>query len=91
MDRRDNASLENTMPIVLSAVLSSFFAVKIIKGHWMRNPQYLAAAIVGSVIGALLLHAGWPQFDDDILLPTLISFIGSCVAVFAFDQVIGVG
>ena len=77
------------MYIVLSAVLSSFFAVRILKGHWMRNPQYLAVAIVGSVVGALLLHAGWPGFDEDFILPTIVSFVGSCVAVFAFDQVIG--
>ena len=77
--------------IALSAVLSSFFAVRIIKGPWRSNPQYLAVAIVGSVVGALLLHASWPQFDSDFVLPTIASFIGSCVAVFAFDQVIGAG
>lgn len=79
------------MTIVLFAVLSSFFAVRILKGHWMRNPQYLAVAMIGSVAGALLLHAGWPQFDEDLLLPTIASFVGSCVAVFAFDQVVGAG
>jgi uncharacterized membrane protein YeaQ/YmgE (transglycosylase-associated protein family) len=77
------------MYIVLSAVLSSFFAVRIIKGHWTRNPQYLAVAMVGSVVGAVVLHAGWPELDGDLLLPTIVSFIGSCVAVFAFDQMIG--
>jgi|CXWK01.1.fsa_nt_gi uncharacterized membrane protein YoaK (UPF0700 family) len=75
--------------IALSAVLASFFAVRILKGPWRRNPQYLAVAIVGSIVGALLLHAGWPQFDSDFVLPTIVSFIGSCAAVFAFDQLIG--
>lgn len=77
------------MYIVLSAVLTGFVAVRILKGHWTRNPQYLAVAIVGSAVGAVLFHAGWPQYDENLVLPTIASFIGSALAVHAFDRLLG--
>lgn len=75
--------------IAISALFSAFVAVRLLKGAWMRNPQYLALSIVGSLAALLLLHAGWPQFDTDFVMPTIVSFIGSCAAVYIFDQLIG--
>lgn len=77
------------MSFALSAVFSALFSVRILKGPWMRYPQYLAVSIIGGLAAMLLLHHGWPQFDEDFFLPTIAAFVGACVAVFAFDQLIG--
>jgi len=75
--------------IALSAILSAFMAVRIIKGGWMRNPQYLAVSIVGSIVGAFILHLSSAELEAEWFIPTLACFIGSCAAVFIFDQMIG--
>ncbi len=75
--------------ILVSAVLSAFFATRLLKGAWVRNPQYLALSMVGSLAGILVLHSGWPQFDDGFVVPNAVSLAGAFVAVFAFDRAIG--
>lgn len=75
--------------IAISALFSAFLAVRILKGAWRRYPQYLALSIVGSLAALLVLHSGWPQTDADLIVPMIVAFIGSCVVVFAFDQLIG--
>lgn len=77
------------MSFALSAVFSALVSVRILKGSWMRYPQYLALSIIGGLIALLLLHQGWPQFDDDMILPTIAAFVGACASVFAFDQTMG--
>ena len=46
--------------LLLSAIFTAFSMVRLIKGPWLRNPQYLAAGIAGSILGALVLHTYWP-------------------------------
>lgn len=75
--------------IAISALFSAFLAVRILKGPWRRYPQYLALSTIASLAALLALHAGWPQFDSDMIVPTIAAFVASCAVVFAFDQLIG--
>ena len=43
--------------LLLSAIFTAFTMVRVIKGPWLRNPQYLATGILGAVVGTLVLHA----------------------------------
>jgi hypothetical protein len=75
--------------LLVSAVLGSFVMVRLFKGPWSRNPQYLAAAIAGSVAGTLLLHAFWPALDDDFLAGGLIGIAGPVAGIVLFDTLLG--
>ena len=76
--------------ILFSSVLSGFFMVRVVKGPWMRNPQYLAASIAGSVVATLLLHAVWPEVDGDFMFSSLAAFAGAFGGIVLFDTVLGV-
>ncbi|WP_245476736.1 hypothetical protein, partial [Mesorhizobium sp. M1A.F.Ca.IN.020.03.1.1] len=54
--------------ILLPAIFTAFTMVRVLKGPWLRNPQYLASGILGAIVGALLLHAFWPAYDDDVIV-----------------------
>jgi hypothetical protein len=75
--------------LLLSAVSTGFLTVRIFKGPWRRNPQYLAAAIAGSVLGALLLHRFGPDFDDDLIVGGVTGVVGSWLAMTLFDAIVG--
>jgi hypothetical protein len=75
--------------LLLSAVLGSFFIVRLFKGPWVRNPHYLAAAIVGSVLGTLLLHAFWPALDGDFIASGAVGIAGPIAGMLLFDAVLG--
>ncbi len=75
--------------LLLSAILTAFTMVRIIKGPWMRNPQYLAAGIAGSVVGALILHAYWPAYDDDFIVGGVVGIAGSWGGMLLFDTTLG--
>lgn len=73
--------------ILLSALSSSIFLVRIMKGPWMRNPQYLAAAIIGAVAVSLLLNSAAPDLESGFLTGGLAGLGGGWAGIFAFDLI----
>ncbi|MGB3540132.1 MAG: hypothetical protein WBA42_18425, partial [Mesorhizobium sp.] len=71
--------------LLFSAVLGSFFMVRLFRGPWLRNPQYLAAAIAGSVAGTLILHTFWPALDGDFIAGAIIGAVGPLAGMALFD------
>lgn len=74
--------------IILTALSAAFILVRIIKGPWMRNPQYLAAATIGSVALSLIFITAAPEMESDIIAGTLAGIIGAWAGIAAFDFVI---
>ena len=75
--------------ILFSAVCTAFMMVRFIKGPWARNPQYLACAICGSVVAALVLHAFWPSMEDSFVVGGITGFAASWGAIAIFDAALG--
>jgi len=71
--------------LLFTAVLGSFFMVRLFRGPWLRNPHYLAAAIAGSVAGSLVLHAYWPALDGDFITGAIVSTVGPLAGMALFD------
>jgi hypothetical protein len=71
--------------LLFSAVLGSFFMVRLFRGPWLRNPHYLAASITGSVAGTLILHAFWPAFDGDFIAGAIVGVVGPLAGMALFD------
>jgi membrane associated rhomboid family serine protease len=63
--------------------------VRLLRGPWLRNPQYLASGIVGAVVAALLLHAFWPAADDDFIVGGVTGILGSWAGMALFDTILG--
>ena len=77
------------MPSVLiSAILSSFLLVRLIKGPWLRYPQYLAVAMVGSGLAAIVAASFSPELADDFIAGNLIQFAGAYAGIQLFDRVV---
>lgn len=75
--------------LLFSAILTAFTMVRVIKGSWLRNPQYLAAGIAGAVVGTLVLHSFWPAYDDDFIIGGVVGIFGSWAGMALFDGVVG--
>ena len=75
--------------IVINGLFSSFFLVRVIKGAWMRNPQYLAVAMVGSIGAMLLLNVAAPGMADDFIAGNIAAFAGAFLAISAYDLALG--
>ncbi|MFZ1773496.1 MAG: hypothetical protein WAT78_06010 [Rhizobiaceae bacterium] len=75
--------------ILLSALFSCFTMVRIAKGPWMRNPQYLAVSLVGSVLAMLALNAYSPGMADEFVAGTLAAMAGAYAGIAAFDLALG--
>lgn len=75
--------------LILSAVLSSFTFVRLFKGPWARNPQYLAAAMIGSAVVSLIGEGYFPGSGDDFLTANLLACVGSAAGIFLFGVIAG--
>ncbi|WP_311028949.1 hypothetical protein [Mesorhizobium koreense] len=75
--------------ILFSAVTTGFFMVRLFRGPWLKNPQYLAAAICGSILAALTLHLFWPVMDDSFVVGGGAGLAGSWVGMALFDLAVG--
>ena len=75
--------------LLLSAIFTAFTMVRVIKGSWLRNPQYLATGILGAIVGALVLHAYWPAYDDDFIVGGVTGIFGSWAGMALFDAILG--
>ncbi|OBQ89673.1 hypothetical protein A9K66_16995 [Mesorhizobium sp. AA23] len=80
----------NMSDILLPAIFTAFTVVRVLKGPWLRNPQYLASGILGAIVGALLLHAFWPAYDDDVIVGGGTGIFGSWAGMALFDAILGV-
>ena len=80
----------NMSDILLPAIFTAFTMVRVLKGPWLRNPQYLASGILGAIIGALLLHAFWPAYDYDFIVGGVTGIFGSWAGMALFDAILGV-
>ena len=63
--------------MLFGALSMAVLLVRIIKGPWMRNPQYLAAALVGAVALSLGLGALSPDLENDLIVGTLAGGVGA--------------
>ena len=82
--------MESIVPfIVINGLFSSFFLVRVIKGAWMRNPQYLAVAMVGAVGAMLSLNAMEPGMADGFIAGNLAAFAGAFGAITLYDLALG--
>lgn len=75
--------------LVISALISSFTFVRLLKGPWLRNPQYLAAAMIGSVVLSLVAEKLDPGSSDSLVNATVYAFAGSAAGIFLLGQLIG--
>jgi hypothetical protein len=75
--------------LLFSAVTTAFLMVRLFRGPWRRNPQYLAAAICGATVAALALHAVWPAMDGSFVVGGLTGLAGSWGAMALFDKALG--
>lgn len=73
--------------ILLGALSMAFFLVRIIKGPWMRNPQYVAAATVGAMAVSLGLFVIAPDLEFNIIVGSLVGGAGAFAGIFAFDVI----
>lgn len=71
--------------ILLGAISTSFLLVRIFKGPWMRNPQYLAAAVIGAVAVSLGLYRFAPDLENDLIVGSIAGAAGAWGGMFAFD------
>lgn len=75
------------MPMtLLSAVLVSFFLVRVIKGPWARHPHYLSLAMIGSVAATIVLTRISPGMEDDFIAGNAATFFG---AIALYDMAKG--
>jgi hypothetical protein len=74
--------------LLLPAILTTFTMVRLLRGPWLRNPQYLASGIVGAIVGTLLLHSFWPGFDDDFIVGGVTGIFGSWAGMALFDAIL---
>ena len=75
--------------IVLTALFSSFLTVKIVKGSWKRNPQYLVLSIVGGAVAMVVLNILSPGSAEDFILGNVAAFVGAVATIFAYDAATG--
>ncbi len=75
--------------LIINALLSSFFAVKLFKGRWTRHPHYLAVAMVSSVLALLALDGCSPGMADSMIYGNVASFAGAWLGLAVFDRTVG--
>ncbi|MBP1851211.1 hypothetical protein [Rhizobium halophytocola] len=74
--------------LVITALVASFTFVRLLKGPWMRNPQYLAAAMIGSMIVVIAGDGLDPGIGDDFIMGNLLALGGSAAGIFLMGRVI---
>lgn len=75
--------------ILISALTTAFFLVRVVKGPWMRNPQYLATALTGALVAGLMLNSYSEELEASFIFGGLAGLAGGWLAIFAFDCFIG--
>ena len=73
--------------MLLSALSASALLVRLVKGPWMRNPQYLAAGIVGAAAISLVLASFAPDMENSFLVGGVAGIAGAWAGIAAFDLI----
>jgi len=76
--------------LLLSSIFTAFTMVRVLRGPWLRNPQYLATGILGAIVAVLLLHGLWPAYDDDFVIGGVTGIFGSWAGMALFDAILGI-
>ncbi|MBZ9798080.1 hypothetical protein [Mesorhizobium sp. ES1-4] len=74
---------------LMSGIFTAFTMVRLLKGPWLRNPQYLATGILGAIGAAMLLHGFRPAYDDDLIIGGVTGIFGSWAGMALFDAILG--
>jgi len=72
--------------LVIAALSTAFFVVRIFKGPWMRNPQYVAASTIGALVVTGILYRFAPDIEGDLIIGSVAGFAGAWFGMFAFDM-----
>lgn len=75
--------------VILNALFSSFFLVRIVKGRWTHHPHYLAVSLMGSIIALLALHAASPGSEDGFIAGNLAALAGAWAGIALYDAALG--
>ena len=75
--------------LIMSAVFSSFLTVRIVKGPWLRNPQYLVLSVMGGAAAMMALNVFSPGAADGFIAGNIAAFAGAVLSILAFDAAIG--
>lgn len=71
--------------VFITALFSSFFLVRIVKGSWTRNPAYVALAIFGGMAGLFTLMHFAPGTQDSFIAGNLAALGGALGAILVYD------
>jgi hypothetical protein len=72
--------------ILIGALSTAFFLVRIVKGPWTRHPQFVAAATIGAVVASLILYKIAPDLEYNIIVGGFAGLAGAGIGMFAFDR-----
>lgn len=75
--------------VLITALATSLFIVRISKGSWFRNPAYVALAIFGGFAGLLILMRAVPGAEESMIYGNLAAFGGASGAIMLYDLTIG--
>lgn len=72
--------------VIIAALASAFFLVRIVKGPWTRHPQYVASATIGAVVISLLLFKLAPDLEADMIVGGIAGLVGAGAGIFVFSR-----
>lgn len=75
--------------LVINALLTSFFLVRLMKGGWLRHPQAVAVATVASLAALLALGSVDPGAENSVVYGNLAALAGAWLGVLACDRILG--
>lgn len=75
--------------VLITALGTSLFLVRIAKGSWFRNPAYVALAIFGGFAGLLILMRFSPGAEQSLIYGNIAAFMGAGSAIMLYDLTIG--
>ena len=71
---------------VYSAIVASFVLVRLVKGPWTSNVQFVVAGIVGAMLAALAGDYLYPGTTDDVILRYMVSLCGGGFGIYLFGK-----
>lgn len=75
--------------VFITALCSSFFLVRLVKGSWSRFPAHVALAILGGMAALITLMKLAPGTEDSLIAGNLAALGGAIILILLYDRVIG--
>ena len=75
--------------VFLTSLFSSFFLVRLLKGSWLKQPVYLALAIIGGLAGLIGTSVMWPGSENDWIAGNFAALVGAWALIMLYDRVVG--